>query len=128
MQKTRIQVIGNAIVITVVLLLSTFKKVARANPKALVLMDEDKKNELFRINTGKSGSISEAGMIFDGTDVDGNMRCTTLLPEGITTEDQIKDTFLAPFAKLTKLVEQIENAGNEIDALTETVFAEMEVE
>ena len=103
----RIKIAGNAYVLTSKLSLDTIKKMEKLDKDALCLVEADGEgctNEIFRIESGKIGSVSKYGIVFAEADADGNATVTQLLPEGITDKKTyIKENLAQIIFMLTDL-------------------------
>lgn len=116
----RIKIAGNAIVLTSKLKLDTIKKLEKYVPGALVLVstEDNEEREIFRIATGKTGSISKYGVSFATADKDGFATITTNIPEDVTDKKvYVKDNFATILLML-----------KDIEAVAETTLAEFEAD
>ena len=121
----RIKIVGNAYVLTSKLPLETIKKVEKYDDRALCLIEvkHDEEREIFRIGTGKLGSISKCGIIFNEANKSGFATVTALFPEGVSNKKEfIKENFINILFMLDALENSIANAATQL----ETVFAEIE--
>ena len=119
-ETKRIKIAGNAIVLTSKIKFDTIKKLEKYVPNALVLVstNEEEQKEVFRIATGKTGSISKYGIVFATANKDGFATITTNIPEEITEKKEyVKDNYALILAML-----------KDIEAVAETNLAEFEAD
>lgn len=119
-ETKRIKIAGNAVVLTSKLKLDTIKKLEKYVPGALVLVstEDNEEREIFRIATGKTGSISKYGVSFATADKDGFATITTNIPEDVTDKKvYVKDNFATILLML-----------KDIEAVAETTLAEFEAD
>lgn len=119
-ETKRIKIAGNAIVLTSKLKLDTIKKLEKYIPNALVLVstEDNEEREIFRVATGKTGSISKYGVSFATADKDGFATITTNIPEDVTDKKvYVKDNFATILLML-----------KDIEAVAETTLAEFEAD
>lgn len=125
--KKTIRIAGNAIVLTSRLKLETIKKMEKFNPNTLALVEvnKDEENEIFRIETGTIGSISKYGICFNSSNKEGYAQVTTLLPEGVTDKKgYIKDNLATVIFMLKDLEEAVNSSCAQLDA----AFAQLDSE
>lgn len=125
----RIKIAGNAIVLTSKLKFATIQKMEKYNPDALCLVEikNDEENEIFRIATGKTSSISKFGITFMEADKKGNATATVLLPEGVTDKKEyIKDNFATALFMLSDLEDAVNTACAELEAAYAKLDADIE--
>lgn len=94
---SKINVNGNAIVITSAVKLEELKTISEYSPKSLKLFGgENGKEELFAIGvTSGSGSISAFGASFGGTARDGSGHATiTLVDDSIPTDEDAAKAYI----------------------------------
>lgn len=119
-ETKRIKIAGNAVVLTSKLKLDTIKKLEKYVPNALVLVstEDNEEREIFRVATGKTGSISKYGVSFATADKDGFATITTNIPEDVTDKKvYVKDNFATILLML-----------KDIEAVAETTLAEFEAD
>ena len=119
-ETKRIKIAGNAVVLTSKLKLDTIKKLEKYVPGALVLVstEDNEEREIFRVATGKTGSISKYGVSFATADKDGFATITTNIPEDVTDKKvYVKDNFATILLML-----------KDIEAVAETTLAEFEAD
>ena len=119
-ETKRIKIAGNAVVLTSKLKLDTIKKLEKYIPNALVLVstEDNEEREIFRVATGKTGSISKYGVSFATADKDGFATITTNIPEDVTDKKvYVKDNFATILLML-----------KDIEAVAETTLAEFEAD
>ena len=115
----KIKIAGNAVVLTSKLKFATIQKMEKYNPAALVLVEtrKDEDVEVFRIATGKIGSISKYGVVFSEADKDGYAIATVLLPENVEKKKEyIKDNFATVLFMLADLEDSVTTACAELEA------------
>ena len=124
----KIKIAGNAIILTSKIKLNTIAKLEKYNPNALTLSETDPDGyvtEIFRINTGKVGSISKFGITFAEADAAGNATVTVLLPENTANKKAyVKDAFYNTLFLLKDIEDTIEVQVNQL----ETAFAELDTQ
>lgn len=81
-----IKTLGDAAVLTADFSYADLQKLAKYNPKALVEVDPETKDEIFRIAVGSNGSLSRAGIVFTGANDQGNATCTLSMPANLSNE------------------------------------------
>lgn len=116
---TRIKIAGNAIVLTSKLKFETIQKMEKYNKDALCLIEakKDEEKEIFRISTGKLGSISKYGIVFAEANKEGYATATTLFPENVTDKKAyIKDNFGTALFMLDDLEESVKTSCAELEA------------
>lgn len=109
----RVQIVGNAYVLTSTLSLDVLKKVEKYANTALCIIKSknNEETELFRISTGKIGSISKCGIVFAEANKDGKAIVTTLFPENVANKrEYIKENFINIFQFLSALENSAERA------------------
>jgi hypothetical protein len=119
-ETKRIKIAGNAIVLTSKLKLDTIKKLEKYVPNALVLVstEKDEETEIFRIATGKVGSVSKYGISFATADKNGFATITTNIPEDVTDKKEyVKDNYATILLML-----------KDIEAVANTTLAEFEAD
>lgn len=119
-ETKRIKIAGNAVVLTSKLKFDTIKKLEKYVPGALVLVstEDNEEREIFRVATGKTGSISKYGISFATADKDGFATITTNIPEDVTDKKvYVKDNFATILLML-----------KDIEAVAETTLAEFEAD
>lgn len=131
----KIQMLGDAIVITSALKTEDIQKTARFNSNALTLrkqeVEDGPKDPVFKILLGPAGGINRHGVIFDSTDDNGYAR-TTLASEPVAMTmqervDEFASTHAQAIAYATELEAQVTAALVDIDAATATALESIEV-
>ena len=125
----KINVVGNAVVLTSSMKYEDVQKAEKYRPDALVLKDE-KGKELFKVATGKYPTANEYGVVFNGhTQADGFATGTWIVADEITEDakEQLADLYGAALLKLGKLEETFGKAIEEIDKEREGVLAQIEL-
>lgn len=115
----RIKIAGNAVVITSTLKLEVIKKMEKYNPDALCLVEvkDNEENEIFRIATGKTSTISKFGITFMEANAEGFATATVMLPEGTTDKKAyIKDNFATALFMLKDLEDAVTTACAQLEA------------
>lgn len=114
----QIIIAGNSCTVESAFTTEQLKKLKKYNPSALILNDADKK-PIFMVDLGNMGSISSAGIVFDGTTHDGkSLACfTKLMPNDICDANSwVMDNIGTAILKLNKLEANIEAALAVVDA------------
>lgn len=117
--NANIKIAGNAIVLTSKLKFETIQKMEKYNRDALCLVEvkKDEENEIFRISTGKLGSISKFGIVFTEANKDGFATVTILLPEDVKNKREwIKDNYATTLFMLADLEDAVETACAELES------------
>lgn len=99
------KILGRAAVITSSLKTEMIKKLARHNPEALNLRDENKEQFFTVRMTSKSASIGNAGIAFADTTADGSASLTVFLPEDLPMEERetwFKEHYSTPLFRLAE--------------------------
>ena len=129
----KIQVIGDAIVITSTLKAADIATAQKFRPEALMLKDENGDVQFAICTTTGTGSINDFGVSFGGVSRDGNGLATVTLgfkgatdPEKI--KDEIADKFGIALTKLNTVESAIPAVLAEIAAQKAEVVASIEVE
>ena len=115
----KITITGNAVVITSAVKAEDIKKVAKYQPSALALKNEEKE-EIFKVcYRENSNSIGKYGAEFGGVSRDGQgFACITLAlnaPADADVKELIADEFGAALLSLNKVEAQIPSAIQAID-------------
>lgn len=123
-QKTtkKIQIVGNAVLLTSKLKLDTIKKIEKFNKDLLCLTEikDDEVKELFRINVGKTASLSKYGVTFTNANAEGYACTTFLLPNNVKDrKEYIKEEYGTALFMLSDLEDAIATAESEINAAFE---------
>lgn len=116
----RVKIAGNAYILTSKLSLETIKKMEKLDKNALCLFEEDADgytNEVFRVGSGKIGSVSKYGIIFTEANTEGNATITQLFPEDVTDKrTYIKENLAQVIFALTDLEDLIATRCAELEA------------
>ena len=116
----KVNVVGDAMVVTSGAKLEDIKSIAKYRPNALVLMGgKDNKEELFRVGVTKgAGSISQYGVSFgkESRGDEGFAQITLLLPDGKDVKEYISDTYGRALLNLEKLEGTFHGVLEEIGA------------
>lgn len=128
----KINVTGNAVVITSTVKFEDIAKAKKYRPDALILCEE-KGGELtpvFGVDVGREAKWNEYGITFNGkTHNDGFATLTELIPtieEGL--EEAIADLYGAVILKLNKFEEKFPAALEEIKAEREKVLGTISIQ
>lgn len=119
----KIIIAGNSCTVESAFTTEQLMKLKKYAPNALILKDADKK-PIFMIDLGGSGSISSAGIVFDGTTHDGNdLACFTKpMPSDICDVNSwVMDNIGMSIIHLNKLEEGMTQAINGVDAYVDAV-------
>lgn len=124
---SKIIIAGNSCTVESSYTTEQLKQLKKYNPDALVLKDADKK-PVFMADLGSVGSVSAAGIVFDGTTHDGkNLACfTKLMPTGVCDVNAwVMDNVGTVILKLNKLEETIgaalENVNRDVAAVKSAI-------
>lgn len=123
----KVQIVGDAMVITSKLKLETIKKIQKFNKDLLCLTEirDNTTNELFRIETGKVASFNKYGITFTNANAEGYACATLLLPNNVKDrKEYVKDEYGTALVMLADLEDAIATAAAEIDS----VYAKLEDE
>ena len=128
----QITITGNAVVITSAVKAEDIKKVAKYQPSALALKDEETKEEFFRVCYREgSNTLGKYGAEFGGVSRDGEgFACITLAfnaPADADVKELIADEFGAALLNLNKVEAQIPQAVQAIDAQKAQVLENIQV-
>lgn len=121
----RVQIVGNAFVVTSKLPFEIIKKLEKyaSNTLCLKERDHDEEKEYFRIATGKVSSISKYGITFNEANKDGFAIATALFPEKISNKKRfIKDEF----GKTLYMLQDVEQNATHAYAHFEKAYAELD--
>ena len=125
----KIKIAGNAIVLTSTLKFETIQKMEKLDKNSLCLVEvkNDEENEVFRIATGKQGSISKYGIVFSEANKNGYATATVLLPENVTDKKgYIKENFMTTLIMLNQLEEVVATHCAELETMYENLENEIE--
>lgn len=129
-ETKRIRIAGNAFVLTSKLSLDTIKKMEKLDNNALCLVEEDNEGcdrEVFRIQSGKIGSVSKYGIVFTEANANGKATVTQLLPEGVTDKKAyIKENLGTVIFMLEDLEDLIETRCAELEAAYDKLDKDIE--
>lgn len=112
-----IAVVGNILVVISNIKASAIKKLAKANPEALKLLNEDRE-VIFAVGLGAKGAIQNFGITFNNEDTAGNAAVTIDI-EDVPADKRVAyvaETYYKAFDKLAQLERNIEAAVAEYDA------------
>lgn len=126
----KIQILGDAVVITSNVQAETLEKLAKYNPKALKLVDAESKKELFAVGQGCVPSASKFGIVFSGKNEEGNATATFGMPSGLTNDEKkalIQDEYGFALLNLNKIEGQINDNAAELSAAFATVQESIEI-
>lgn len=112
----KINVIGNAVILTSALKTSEIETLKKYSPKALSVFevgdDGTTKTEVFRVSTGSKGGVNDYGLTFDGTARDGSGLATLTIPfTGATDPDAVKKQIADQYGAAVAYVNRIEAAA-----------------
>ena len=103
----KVNVVGDAMVVTSGAKLEDIKSIAKYRPEALILKGgKDNKEEIFRVGVTKgAGSINQYGVSFgkESRGDEGFAQLTLLLPDGKDAKEYISDTYGRALLNLEKL-------------------------
>lgn len=129
-QKTKkLKIVGNAFVITSKLKLDTIKKVNKFNKNLLCITEskDDEVCELFRIDLGKTGTISKYGITFATANTEGYATVTGSIPEH-TAYDKRKEYVVEEFGTALMLLNDLEDAIETAVAEIDAAYAKLDEE
>lgn len=124
-KMNKVTIIGNAFVLTSSIKLATIKKLEKydADTLAVCTKQEDEIVEVFRVMSGKKGSICNAGIVFASADKDGYATVTALIPENVKDKKQfIKENY----ANVIFMLKGLENTVTQIEEDIDKAFAELD--
>lgn len=111
-----IAVVGNILAVTSDIKASAIKKLTKANPEALKLLNEDRE-VIFAVGLGAKGAIQNFGITFNTEDAAGNAAVTIDI-EDVPADKRVSyvaETYYKAFDKLAQLERNIEAAVAEYD-------------
>ena len=128
----KITITGDAVVITSAVKAEDIKKVAKYQPQALALKDEESKEEIFKVCFREgSNNIGKYGAEFGGVSRDGQgFACITLalnIPADADAKELIADEFGNALLNLNKVEAQLPQAIQAIDAQKAQVLGNITV-
>lgn len=129
----KIQLHGNAIVITSALKKEAITEIANYNPEALTLYEkvEDKKSPVFVIKNGTNGSFTKNGIVFDDSNEDGFAQTTLVVDlKGVSAEKKVQslvNEHARTIALANALEDQIKGAAVDITKAREVAKESIEV-
>jgi hypothetical protein len=121
----KVTIVGNAFVLTSSIKLETIKKLEKYNSDALVVCTrkEDEIVEVFRVMSGKKGSICNAGVVFATANKDGFATVTDTIPENVKDKKQwVKDHY----ANVLFMLKGLESTIDDMEADIDKAFAELD--
>jgi hypothetical protein len=120
-----IKILGAAAVVTSVITTKVLGTLKKFKPDALKLIDPETKESKFAAGTGKVGSFTNFGIVFDGKDTNDHAQLTLQIPADITEDakkkEYVQDNYGYGLLALNNLEAQI----IDVMAETETDFAQM---
>lgn len=120
-----ISILGEAAVLTSMFQMENLKTILKYKPSALVIQDEETKEETFRVDIAKSGAgrMNRYGISFSPTpDKNGWAQVTVSLPEEHgDAKDYIEDTYGETILNLKKLENKMFSILGEIGVARKTV-------
>jgi len=128
----KINLTGDALVITSTLKAADLQTVEKYAPTALVVREKDEDSgkmiPVFKVTTGSAGSISAYGVCFSGESRDGNGFATLTIPftgskDAATAKAEIADKYGAALAQLNKVEAALPDALKKIAADRDKVVA-----
>lgn len=121
----KINVIGSAIVVTSGISLEAIKLVEKYRPQNLTLFEGegDKKQAVFKVSTGTSGSISKFGVVFDSATRDADKLAIVTIVDGNIPVEKIDQYLIDKIGTSIIKLNQLE-AG--LPAIIEEIKAEQE--
>jgi hypothetical protein len=122
---TRVQIAGNAFVVTSKLSLETIKKLEKLDPDTLCLKryEQGEEIEIFKIMSGKTSSISTYGIVFSEANKAGNAIATSLFPEDIKDK---KEYIKERFGKTLFILDELEAQAGYNSAHIERMFNDLD--
>lgn len=115
----KVQILGDAVVLTSAIKSETLVKLAKYAPKSLKLVDKETKNELFAVGVGPVATATKHGVVFSGKNEEGFANATFQLSTGLSNEQKkahVQDTLGFAILNLNKIEEQIAGAADELTA------------
>lgn len=120
-----ISILGEAAVLTSMFQMENLKTILKYKPSALVVQDEETKEETFRVNIAKSGAglMNRYGISFSPTpDKNGWAQVTVSLPEEHgDAKDYIEDTYGETILNLKKLENKMFSILGEIEVARKAI-------
>lgn len=121
----KVTIAGNAFVLTSSIKLATIKKLEKYNEDALVVCTrkDDELIEVFKVMSGKRGTICNAGIVFATANKDGYATVTSAIPEEVKDKKQwVKENYANAIFMLKGLEATIEQYSEDVDK----AFAELD--
>lgn len=132
MANKRIKIVGNAFVLTSTLKLADIRKMEKYDADACVVVakyDNGETAEVFRIATGKTGSICKHGVVFATANAEGYATVTGFIPENVNNKKAyLKDNFASTFFALAELEKHLAQESDNVDKAFAALDAEIEEE
>lgn len=121
----KINVIGNAIVVTSGISLDNIKLIEKYRPQNLTLFEGEgnEKQAVFKVSTGSSGSISKFGVVFDSATRDTDKLAIVTIVDGNIPVEKIDQYLIDKIGTSIIKLNQLE-AG--LPAIIEEIKAEQE--
>lgn len=127
----KVQVVGNAVVITSGIKMKDIESLAKYNPDALILKGgEDGKEPVFAVAAGNAGGINCVGVTFNGETRDEQKLATltmTINYTGDNVKEFIADKLGGALIKLNELEAQLPAAIEALNAQHAEVLANIDV-
>jgi hypothetical protein len=124
----KITIMGDAAVVTSQIKTKDLETLKKFKPTALKLVDKDKKETYFCADEGEKASFSKHGIVFTGTDGNGNAIATLALPTGLEADkkaDYVKNNYGYGLLNLNVLEAQVnevvEDTADEFAAMAENI-------
>lgn len=124
----KIIIAGNSCTVVSAFTTEELKTLKKCNPNALVLKDKEGENgkAIFMADVGSCGSVSPAGIVFDGTTHDGKkLACLTkMIPNGACDVNEwVMEEIGTSIIKLNKLEDGLRGALDGVEADKAAVLA-----
>lgn len=127
----KVTVAGNSYVIASEVKMADLESVKKYRPSALSLVNEETKEEYFKVGIGTNSSLSDYGITFGGTSNDDKKVAVATLPIPADTEDAkeyVLDKAGLALVNLNKVEENIAEALEDIKADREKLAESIKVE
>lgn len=124
----KINVVGDALVITSEIEMESLKLMESRNPGALVMKEKDEdgnRHEVFRISSGGAASLGKWGATFNSVSRDGGTKAamTLCLPAGIKDpKAYVAETYGTALHKLHKIEKEVAKNVEEFNKLEKEIM------
>ena len=122
----RVQILGDAAIITSKLKLETILKLQARNDKVLCLAKQDQDGfieEFFRVEASSVGTLSQVGITFTSKNKKGLAQTTVKIPNGVENK---KRFIVEEFGAALCMLEQVEEQAIEAEKVLDKMYADLE--